>query len=114
MSKKTSPLTKTQLLEVIDALRAELKELKDLKTEIKEQKKSANVKFDKVALGLYLNGENNYKLVKVGYDPISGEAGVISNEYTAKNSKSFPIAMGKLEDLIYDEIEVKMHRQGKA
>ena len=43
MSKKTSPLTKAQLLDVIGSLRKELKQLKELKTESKEQKKSASV-----------------------------------------------------------------------
>ena len=109
MAKKTSPLTKAQLMEVVDSLRKELKELKDLKTEIKEQKNSASVKFEKVALGLYKNGENNFKLVKVGYDPVSGEAGVISNELAAKNTKNFRLGLAALENAIYDEIEAKIH-----
>lgn len=109
MSKKTSPLTKAQLLEVIDGLRKEIKELKDIKEDIKVKKSSAKVKFEKVALGLYKTNNGEFKIVKVGYDPISGEAGVISNEYAAKNTRSFPLAMGKLEDTIYDEIEMKIH-----
>jgi len=108
--KKTSPLTKAQLLDVIDGLRDEVKELRKDSEEIKVKKSSAEVKFEKVALGLYKTDSGEYKLVRVGYDPVSGEAGVISSEYAAKNPRSFPLAMGKLEDTIYDEIEKRLHR----
>ena len=109
MAKKTSPLTKAQLLDTIDMLRKEIKELKANLGEIQEKKSSAKVKFDKVALGLYKTDKADYRLVKIGYDPISGEAGLISDEFAAKNTKSFPVAMGALDDAQYHEIEEKIH-----
>lgn len=85
-------LTKAQLVDKCDQLKAALLSAKEQLEEAQKVKQAKSDKLEESAYGIYLTDNLKYKLVHIKYNAISGEATVDSVEDVAANNGDYAIA----------------------